>query len=90
MLIEGLLTLISWLLGLLLTPIHIPELPENVHAAIIWAVSKFVDGLSIFAAFTHFSFIMTLFGIVVIIDAAFLVYKVVLWILKKIPMASIE
>ena len=90
MLIEGLLSLIGWLLGLLLTPIDIPDLPPEVHAAIQWAMSKLVDGLGIFAAFTHFSFIMALFAIVVIIEAAFLIYKFVLWVIKKIPMASIE
>ena len=90
MIIEGLLNIISWLLGLLLTPIDIPDLPENVHTAIQWAIDKFVDGLGIFAAFTHFSFIMALFQIIIVIDAAFLLYKFVLWILKKIPVAGIE
>lgn len=90
MIIEGLMSLLYWLLDLVLTPIDIPDLPENVHAAIVWAVDKFIDGLAIFAAFTHFSFIMVLFQIVVIIEAAFLIYKFVLWILRKIPMAGIE
>lgn len=90
MIIEGLMSLLYWLLDLVLTPIDIPDLPENVHAAIVWAVDKFIDGLAIFAAFTHFSFIMVLFQIVLVIEAAFLIYKFVLWILRKIPMASIE
>ena len=84
------MSLLYWLLDLVLTPIDIPDLPENVHAAIVWAVDKFIDGLAIFAAFTHFSFIMVLFQIVLVIEAAFLIYKFVLWILRKIPMAGIE
>lgn len=90
MIIEGLLSILSWLLGLLLSPIHIPELPAGVHTAIAWAMEHLLAGLGIFAAFTHFSFLMSLFAIVVIIDAAMLIYKFVMWILKKIPVAGIE
>lgn len=90
MLVSSLLNFLLWLLGLLLTPIDIPDLPENVSTVIAWAMDHLMNGLSIFAAFTHFSYIMILFGIVVVIDAAMLIYKFVMWILRKIPMVSIE
>lgn len=90
MIIEGLLTIVKNLLELLLTPIDIPELPESVSTIIQQACTYFADGLGIFAAFTHFSYIMTLFAIVLVIDAAMLIYKFVRWVLQKIPMASIE
>lgn len=90
MIIEGLLNILSWLLGLLLAPIDIPDLPQGVHTAIAWAMDHLLAGLGIFAAFTHFSFLMTLFGIVVVIESAMLLYKFIMWILKKIPVAGIE
>lgn len=90
MIIEGLLGLVSSLLSLLLYPIHIPPLPDSVASILSQASVYLGDGLGIFAAFTHFSFLMSLFAIVVVIDAAMMVYKFVRWVLQKIPMASIE
>lgn len=90
MIIEGLLSLIRSLLTALLSPIDIPDLPSNVQTLISRAVGYCVDGLGIFAAFTHFDFIMSLVAIVLIIEAAMLLYKFIRWILKKIPMANIE
>lgn len=90
MIIMGLLNLLMILLNALLTPIDIPDLPAGVAGALTWATTKLLQGLSIFAAFTHFSFLITLLKIVLIIDAAMLVYKFVRWILQKIPMTSVE
>ena len=86
----GLLNLLTLLLNVLLLPIDIPSLPAGVATAITWATTKLLQGLSIFAAFTHFSFIITLLEIVLVVDAAMLIYKFVRWLLQKIPMASIE
>lgn len=90
MIIEGLLSVVQKLLTLLLSPINIPSLPSNVQSVITQAMDYILDGLGIFAAFTHYQFIMALVAIVLVIEAAFLLYKFVLWILKKIPAAAIE
>lgn len=90
MIISGLLNLIKLLLTALLSPIHIPDLPQNVNTLLNQAVGYMVDGLGIFAAFTHFSYIMALLAIVLIIEGAMLLYKFIRWVLKKIPMANIE
>lgn len=90
MIIEGLLNLLSSLLGLLLTPIDIPSLPPEVATTLSAMYGYLADGLGIFAAFTHFSFLITLFGIVIVIDVAMLLYKFIRWVLQKIPMAGIE
>lgn len=90
MIIEALLTLIKKLLELLLSPIQIPDLPDSVQSVITQAMAYLLDGLGIFAAFTHYQFLMALLALVIIIEVAMLVYKFVLWILKKIPAAGIE
>lgn len=90
MIIEGLLTLIHWLLDLLLTPIDIPDLPEGVASALSSVYQFLADGLGIFAAFTHYRFIFSLFAIVIIIDVAMLLWKFVRWVLQKIPMGGIN
>ena len=90
MILEGLLTVIQKLLEVLLAPIQIPDLPPSVQDIITQAMTYLLDGLGIFAAFTHYQFLMALLAIVIIIEAAMLIYKFVLWILKKIPAAGIE
>lgn len=90
MIVSALLSLIKGLLSLLLKPIDIPELPSEVQSVFARALGYLSDGLGIFAAFTHYSYLMTLFGIVLVIQAAMLVYKFVRWVLKKIPMAGID
>ena len=85
MIIEGLLSVIKNLLILLLSPIDIPPLPSGVHEVISKGMNYIIDGLGIFAAFTHYQFIMSLVAIVIVIDAAFLIYKFVLWLLRKVP-----
>lgn len=90
MIIEGLLSVIKKLLMLLLSPIDIPSLPLGVQEVITKGMNYIIDGLGIFAAFTHYQFIMALISIVLVIEAAFLIYKFVLWLLRKIPAALIE
>lgn len=90
MIIEGLLSVVQKLLTLLLSPIDIPSLPSNVQSIITQAMGYIIDGLGIFAAFMHYQFVMALIAIVLVIEAAFLIYKFVLWILRKIPAAAIE
>ena len=47
-------------------------------------------GLQILAVYTHLEYLLVLIGIVVLIDAAMLIYHFVMWVLKKIPMLGIE
>lgn len=90
MILEGLLAIVQKLLETLLSPINIPDLPSDVSAVITKAMTYLLDGLGIFAAYTHYQFLMALLAIVIIIDAAMLVYKFVLWILRKIPAVGID
>ena len=81
MIIEALLTLIHWLLDLLMTPIDIPDLPQGVSLALSRMYSYLADGLGIFAAFTHYQFIMSLFAIVVFLFFVFCFFLLIesLW-----------
>lgn len=90
MIVSGLLTLIKGFLSLLLNPISIPMLPDGVETTIDQGLDYISDGLGIFAAFTHYSYLLSLFMIVLVIEAAMLVYKFVRWLLQKIPMLGIK
>lgn len=90
MILEALMSLLVDFLDLLLTPIHISSLPPGVDDIMETGLGYIQAGLGIIASFCHLSYILTLFGIVIIIDVAMVVYKFVRWILQKIPMASVE
>lgn len=90
MIIEGLLSLIYNLLSLLMTPIDIPDLPSEASTVMSQAAVKLSEGAGILAAFCHYSYIISLVTIIIVIDAALLVWKFIRWILQKIPMAAVE
>ena len=90
MIIEGLLNVIKSLLTLLLSPIDIPSLPNDVPIIIQTALGYITDGLGLAAYLTHWSYIRTLVIASLAIEGAMLLYKFILWILKKIPMAAVE
>lgn len=90
MIIEGLLTLIKNLLTLLFTPIDIPDLPASFQTIINQAIVYITDGLGLVASLTHWDFIKSLVVASLVIWGVMLLYKFIMWILKKIPMASVS
>lgn len=90
MLIYGLMQLLYWFLSVLLFPIHIPSLPSGIDTVLDSVLDYIDQGLDILAAFTHFSYISSLFVASLGIYAAMLIYKFIIWLLKKIPAAGIE
>lgn len=90
MIIEALLDLIKSLLTLLLSPIDIPALPNEVPTIINTAIGYISDGLGLAAYLMHWSYIRSLIIASLAIEGAMLLYKFILWILKKIPMAAVE
>lgn len=89
MIIELLLNLIKNLLNLLLV-FKIPPLPDNVTGYIDMLFGYLETGASILANYTPLAYLLTLFGLIVAIDGAILIYHFVMWILKKIPMLSMS
>lgn len=90
MVVEALLSLVYVLLDLLFGHLHIPQLPTGIDQALQNAVSHIVRGVSWFAAMTHYGYIKTLFVAAVAIEGALLIYKIVMWILRKIPAVGIK
>lgn len=90
MLIETLLNVIMAFLRLLFLPIQIENLPETVASTIQLFLVYMADGVAIVAAYTHFSYLLVLLGIVVVIDLVYTVYIVLMWIIKKIPFLGVQ
>ena len=90
MIIEALINLIYKVFELLTSPIHIDKLPESVSNALSTGLEYISAGFGVVGQFTHLPYLLVLFGIIMAVDLAFLVYKVVMWVIKKIPFLGIE
>ena len=90
MIIELLLDLIYGIFGLLMVPLKLPSLPSGVMNMINEAIPYLEAGGGILANYTPLDYIMTLFGVILLIDVGIMLYKFIVWIIKKIPMLGIE
>lgn len=74
----------------LTSAISIPSLPDNVELNLRSFLEYLRLGLQILANYTQLEYLLTLFGIVVAIEAGIAIYHFVMWVLKKIPMLGIS
>ena len=86
--IKALLSLITGLISMI--PFSIPSLPSQVGDVFHTLLGYLNDGIGFLSNFVHMEYIGVLFGIFVGIEAALLVYKFVMWIIKKIPMLGVQ
>lgn len=90
MLIEMLLNLLFNVFSALTSAINLPSFPAEVFE-VINTFSEYVTmGIGILANYTHLPYLLTLFGIVIAVEAGILIYKFVMWVLRKIPMINIS
>lgn len=90
MIIKALMELIYNLFAILTAPINIPGLPEDVKTMITSALEYIQMGLGLLANWTDLPYLLVLFGIVAAVDVGMLLYKLVMWVLAKIPMLGIK
>lgn len=90
MLIEALLGLVSLIIKGALAVISLPELPAKVKSVALDVVVWIARGCQIVAAWTDFTYLLALLSLVMTVSAVFTSYRVVMWILKKIPFINIH
>lgn len=90
MIIEALMDVVYMLVSLLTAPISIPSMPEGVSDVLNSMLEYIGVGIGLLANWTDLGYLMLLFGLVLAVDAAILIYKVVMWFLRKIPMLGIK
>lgn len=90
MIVEALMQLVFNLFALLTTPIAIPSMPESVHTYLTYALGFLSQGAGILACYVDLGYLIVLLGVVLAVDAGILVYKLVMWIIRKIPMLGIQ
>ena len=90
MIIESLLNFLYNIFAALTSSINIPPLPDDVMFYFDKVGEYFESGLSILAVFTPLDYLLILLGVVIAVDVAISIYHFVMWVLKKIPIASIN
>lgn len=89
MIITGLLNVIYFILDKLLV-FSIPKLPEQATGYINTLFDYMASATGIVANYTPLNYLLILFGLILAVDAAILIYKFIMWILRKIPVLGIE
>lgn len=89
MIIEALMN-IMFTLQDFLVPISIPQFPASVLTTLQEGMAYVEAGAGIVANYTPLPYLLTLFGIIVTVEAAIAIYNIVMWVLKKIPTFGIS
>lgn len=90
MIVEALLGLIAWILEFVLLPLEIQELPETFVTVVASILSYIVQGVSILCVYIHPVYIGALLAFVISFNAAINAYRLILFIVKKIPFLNIK
>lgn len=89
MIIQLLLTLVFGIMALLMQ-FEVPPMPEAVFGFLERGFEFIGMGAGILANYTHLPYLISLFGLVLMVDMAVSAYKFVMWVIKKIPLLGIK
>lgn len=92
MIVVGLINLVYGLLSLLLV-FNLPQLPDSFLTILDKVKEYMVSGVGLVRAMvgeTCMGVIAVCFQLVIFLNAAYLLYSFVMWVLKKIPMLGVK
>lgn len=90
MLIEILCNMILAVLRVLLLPIQIEGLPEDVRTVFATLVAYLIDGSRVVCAYIHVPYISALLAFVIALSALVNGWRFIKWVIRKIPFINIE
>lgn len=91
MIIEGLMNLICKLITTLLSVINIPDISSSDKQSLFDFVNTILDSAnSLIDLFLPYTLTKALLLIVIAIELAVDVYKIVMWVIRKIPVAGMS
>lgn len=90
MIIKLLLDLVYSIFNVLTLPINIPDLPTEINSVIATIIEYVGTGLAILQNYTHLSYLLILFGVIVAVDVGVWLYKLVMFFVRKIPMLNVR
>lgn len=89
MIIQSLMHLLYSVLDNLLI-LNIPSLPTSALEYITTLFDYLVVGAGLLNNYLPLGYFLVLFGVLLAVDAGIMIYHFVMWILRKIPVASIS
>ena len=90
MIIETLNRVLLGVFTALTAPIQIESMPAGVRSALETALEYISAGFGFVGQFCNLGYLVVLFGLILAVDAGVMIYKMVMWVLKKIPFLGIE
>ena len=90
MIIELLINLIYVVFSALTLVIKVPGMPVKVIEIMATVVDYITSGIAVVSNFIDMSYVLILFSLVAIVDVAVMLYHVIMWVLRKIPILGIE
>lgn len=91
MIIEGLMNLICKLITTLLSVINIPDISASDKQSLFDFVNTILDSANLLIdLFLPYTLTKALLFIVIAIELAVDVYKIVMWVIRKIPVAGMS
>lgn len=90
MIVTALLNVVYSIFDILTSGLNIPSLPEEVASVVSSVVEYLTFGIALLANWTHLGYLLVLFGLIVAVDGGLLVYKGIMWFVRKIPVVDIE
>lgn len=88
MIIKGLFTIITFLIGLI--PFNIPSFPDDISSYLATFQGYIIDGIGFIKFFLPWSYVVVLLRILLAIIIALELYKFLMWVLRKIPMLGMK
>lgn len=90
MIIKLLIDLIYAVFSVLTAPINIPDLPTEVSSIVNSALEYIGLGIGLISNYTHLSYLLVLFGVVIAVDVGLWLYKLIMYLIHKIPMLNVK
>lgn len=90
MIIESLCNKIFDLIFIVIRVFNVPPLPSETLNYLDTAATLFQDGINLLNVFMPMNYMLVCLGIIIGIDVAVLIYKLLMWIVRKIPMLNIS
>lgn len=69
---------------------ELPSMPDEVMDFVETAFDYIVAGVGLLANYAPVTYLLALFGMVLALDVAMLLYKLIMWVLKKVPNANVS
>ena len=90
MIVKLLFDIIYALLSVLTLGFSLPGMPVKVVEIFAIVLDYITSGIAIVSAYVDFDYLLVLFGIIVAVDTVVISYKVIMWIIRKIPLLGIN